>query len=307
MQTTKTVDALPRDETGLPRGRTLMHARDSVTRRVSGDVRSALMAGSVFTLQVAHPLVSAGVAEHSMYKEDPWTRLRDVDASGRRFLWIDEASARAEGARLRHLHKDIRGVGPDGKRYHALDPHGYGWVHMVFLDTMVRQTELFGDPLTRADEERLFLEWYEGALFFGIRDKDLPQSLAEYRARFDHALRYELEHTSVVAELLGDKSGLARPRALRRVPRAAWHAVVRPLHARSQWLALACLPPAYRARVPYPWTTHDEARFQSFCLLVRRTFELTPTSWWLLPDARRIERDRSNGERTSTSARTSAP
>ena len=31
--------------------------------------------GRALLMQVAHPLVAAGVAEHSGYREDPWKRL----------------------------------------------------------------------------------------------------------------------------------------------------------------------------------------------------------------------------------------
>jgi uncharacterized protein (DUF2236 family) len=261
---------IARDASGLPSGPTRMHAPDSVTRRIGGDVRNMLMAGSIFTLQVAHPIVGTGVHQHSKYREDPWGRLKDIDASGRRFLWKDEASARIEGARLRAVHRDIKGFDASGERYHSLDPHGYGWVHTVFLDAMLRQTELYGDPLTPEEEQRLFLEWYEAALFLGLRDRDLPQTLDAYRARFEHALAHELEHNAVVAHLLGDRVFPPPPPPLAFIPRPVWSKLVEPLGITSQWLALAGLPATYREgiRAFHPWGRDDEKRLERLSEIV---------------------------------------
>lgn len=290
----ETLPAIPRDPSGLPDGRTRMHAPDSVTRRIAGDVRNVLMSGSVFTLQVAHPIVGAGVHEHSAYREDPWTRLRDIDASGRRFLWTDEAAAREEGARLRRIHREIQGVDAKGVRYHSLDPHGYGWVHWVFLDSMRRSARLFGISLSSEDEARLFLEWYEAALFLGLRDAHLPKSLAEYEATFERKVRTELEYNPVVANLLGDRRGPPPPPAARSLPPALWSALIGPMHGGSRWLALACLPPAYRERIAehHPWTAHDEAKLARLGDWVAHVVPRLPDSLRRIPDARRVDRER---------------
>src|SRR4051794_22131132 len=53
----------------------LVPGPDSVTWRISGDARILTTAGYALVLQVAHPTVGAGVAEHSNFREDPWGRL----------------------------------------------------------------------------------------------------------------------------------------------------------------------------------------------------------------------------------------
>ena len=47
----------------------------SLTWRVNREGVLLLGGGAALVLQVAHPLVAAGVAEHSNYREDPWGRL----------------------------------------------------------------------------------------------------------------------------------------------------------------------------------------------------------------------------------------
>lgn len=163
-------------------------------------------------------------------------------------------------------------------------------MHTVFLDTLLRQCELFDTPLLRADQERLFVEWYEAALFLGLRDRDLPHDLKTYRARFEYALQHEVECTSVTEFLLADSQGPPPPPALRWLTRPVWQALSRPLVVSSRWLTLACLPPTFRDRLAdrHPWTSVDEARFSSLRAGVRGLVSRLPEASRLLPDAKRV-------------------
>src|SRR5260370_7889214 len=62
---------LPTDEEVLA----LVPGPDSVTRRRAADACTLIAAGYALVLQVAHPTVGIGVAEHSRYREEPWERL----------------------------------------------------------------------------------------------------------------------------------------------------------------------------------------------------------------------------------------
>ena len=266
-----------------------LHAADGITQRCAGDVRMGLLAGRMFVLQVAHPAVGAGVAQHSAFRADPWSRLRAIERSGRQFLWSGAAAARAEGERLRAAHRDIHGVDGQGRRYHALEPRAYGWVHMVFLDTTLTLAALYGDPLARAEEEQLFAEWHQGGHFLGLRDRDLPRDLDDYRARFDAAVADELEYNEVVAALLAERAVPPAPAWAAALPRAAWAALWRPLGASARWLTLAALPPPYRAKLPAPhvWTAVDERRFDRVRALVRAIAPRLPDRLRRSADARR--------------------
>ena len=48
---------------------------ETMTWRVNREGVLLLGGGRALILQVAHPLVAAGVADHSNYREDPWGRL----------------------------------------------------------------------------------------------------------------------------------------------------------------------------------------------------------------------------------------
>ena len=78
--------------------------------------------GRALLLQVTHPLVAAGVEQHSNYKADPWSRLfATLDTVFRIMFGTSEQSADA-AARLRRRHSVVNGTSPDGTAYDALDP-----------------------------------------------------------------------------------------------------------------------------------------------------------------------------------------
>ena len=116
----------------------------SVTWRIAGDGRLMAGAGFALLLQVSHPVVGAGVAEHSDFRNDPWGRLwRTLDYVNLSVFGGPEAAAEI-GRRTREMHKRIKGVRPDGERYHALDPEAFAWVHATLAHSILRSHQLFG-------------------------------------------------------------------------------------------------------------------------------------------------------------------
>jgi uncharacterized protein (DUF2236 family) len=265
-----------------------MHAGDSLTIRASGDIRSYLMTGRVFLMQVAHPAVGSAIWEQSQFRTDPWSRLREIDRSGVQFALSGRAASREEGKRLRYLHRDIQGIDSRGRAYHALDPQVYGWVHTVFLDSIVSLYKLYGTPLTRAEEEQLFIEWRQAGRMFGLKDRDMPATLDDYWAYYAHMIETELEYNDVVAHMLKSPTP-PRPPALARMPKWLWKQTWRPLGALSRSLTLATLPPAFRDKIAahHPWTERDERAHERFRTFVRTTVPRLPENLRVTAVARR--------------------
>ena len=80
-------------------------------------------------LQIAHPAVAAGVAEHSDFRADPWRRLAATLRSYLTIVYGTTAVARAEIRRLNALHRAVVGPG-----YSARDPELALWVHATLID-----------------------------------------------------------------------------------------------------------------------------------------------------------------------------
>jgi uncharacterized protein (DUF2236 family) len=253
-----------------------MHSPDSLTIRYAGDIRTILLSGRTFMMQVAHPAVGAGVGEFSAFREDPLRRLREVARSGNAFMFSGRKAAEREGQRLRHLHRDIQGVDSAGKRYHSLDPAVYGWVHTVFFDTAVTMHELFGTPLNRSEQEQLFGEWRQGGELLGLRDQDMPADVDAYWAFYEEMIETKLEYNAVSRHILNAPA--PRIGALKRIPEDVWENIMAPIGKVSRRVTVGALPPRYREKISAhePWTAEDEAWMRRFRAAVKAVVPRLP-------------------------------
>lgn len=247
-----------------------LHGPQSLTLRLAADIRSQLMGGRTFVMQVAHPQVGAGVDQLSGFRADPWHRLREINKSGQQFIFSGRAAALAEGRRLREIHRNIKGVEKNGKRFHSLNPEVYGWVNTIFLDTHLTLLRLYGTPATPAEEERLFQEWREGGRIFGLRDRDMPATLAGYKKFYREMIADTLEYNDVIHSIL-DPNTPAPPESLSWLPAPAWRRLWHSMSRAHYKLTIGSLPPGFREKVlaHHPWTDRDEKRFRRFARLVR--------------------------------------
>lgn len=132
----------------------------SVAWRVHGDVTTMMVGGvSALLLQMLHPGVLAGVWDHSNFRRDMLGRLRRTA----RFIAVTTYGSREQAhaaiARVREVHRRVRGTMPDGTPYSAEDPALLAWVHVTettsFLDAWIRYAE---PTMPLADQDRYFAE-----------------------------------------------------------------------------------------------------------------------------------------------------
>jgi uncharacterized protein (DUF2236 family) len=202
----------PSAPTGLLPARPL--GPGAVAWYAASDVRALLLAIRTLVLQVAHPMVGAAVGQQSVYKTDPYGRLWRTITSLIRQVFGGYRSAE-EGQRLLQLHKPIQGVDSQGRRYSAMNPAAYVWVHATMFDAWRLFLRDYGPGLSPAQEEQLFDEWRRVGLLIGCADRLLPQSVAEFDAYFD-AMLPSLEDNDVVQDLLynGPKAPFFLPQFL---------------------------------------------------------------------------------------------
>lgn len=159
-----------------------------------GDIRVLLTLPAALTMQVAHPAVGAGVDAYSVFRTDPWGRgersLRSMQ------LWVYGGEAAAEeGRRLRALHRTIRGTDTRGRRYHALEPATFSWVHATGFPVFLHGRKYLGRPYTDAQERQLYAEWLQVGRILGIADRDMPQTIEEFWPYYRKMLADEIEAT----------------------------------------------------------------------------------------------------------------
>jgi len=133
--------------------------------------------GRALLLQLAHPKVARGVAEHSDFATDPFGRLRrTIDVVDRIVYGSPEDAARAAAA-LRAVHDRVRGDG-----YEANDPALLFWVHATLLDTGIRIFNGFVAPLSADDREAIYADGIHLAEVLGVPRASQPATYDEFRA-----------------------------------------------------------------------------------------------------------------------------
>ncbi|MFI6876937.1 oxygenase MpaB family protein [Streptomyces sp. NPDC050400] len=251
----------------------------------AGDVRSLLALPAAFVLQVAHPAVGAGVDDHSVFRTDPWGRGERSLTSV--LLWVYGGEAAAEeGRRLRRVHRTIRGTDPHGRRYHALTPAYYAWVHATGYPVARYARRYFARPFTAEEDERFYAEWLMVGRILGIHDRDMPRTTAEFWPYYRTVLAQEIGRNAVVDELTARERPIPPP-SDRLAVRLVWP-VVRPVLSRTlSFLSTGLLPPEARAALDLRWTPGQERRLRLFAAVVRGVVPHLPERLRYLPLARR--------------------
>jgi uncharacterized protein (DUF2236 family) len=229
-----------------------MFAPDSVVRRVDGERVLLLGGGRALLMQLAHPLVARGVAEHSDFAADPFARLRrTLEASFTiSFGTVEEAERTA--AIVRTVHDRVRGEG-----YQANDPALLLWVHATLVDTALRVYDRFHGRLSSADAERYYQESTRKAEILGCPRSEQPDDLPAFRAYLRHMVTtvgvsdearrlgraIVTPKVPVVGRLARDLTAGLLPAPLRRQYGLSWHPVQ---GAALDAAAVAC-------RLTLPW------------------------------------------------------
>jgi len=170
------------DEYREPPGDPGLFGPGSVAWQVHADLPAMLVGGvSSLMLQTLHPLAMAGVAEHSRYREDPFGRLQRTArfVAGTTFGGHDLVERLV--AEVRAVHRGVRGVARDGRRYSAGDPSLLTFVHVAEVWSFLRSYQRYGPrPLVRSEKDRYLSEVAEVARLLGARD--VPGSVDDVRS-----------------------------------------------------------------------------------------------------------------------------
>jgi uncharacterized protein (DUF2236 family) len=163
--------------------------RESVIRRVGNSPLVPLLGGGpAVLLQVAHPLVAAGVVYHSDYKTDLWQRLLRTLQALYLIVYGSKEEAERAGEAVQAVHAHVRGrtrerLGPfpAGTPYSASDPELMLWVHATLVEASLTAHRRFVERLAPDEEEAYYREMGVVAGLFGLPPTALPARLADFR------------------------------------------------------------------------------------------------------------------------------
>lgn len=244
-------------------------------------------------LQIAHPQVAAGVAEHSDFRTDPWRRLDGTLRSYLRIIYGSTAAAREEIRRLNALHRGIRGRG-----YSARDPELSLWVHATLVDSTVVVNRAWDGPVSRDQAARFYEETKPIALAFGVPDALLPADLSAFETYLDEQVAPDgpVRVGPVARELAAAILHPPLPGVLARTG----------LHPRlydwTLWPSIGLLPPAIRDGYGLAWGPLERAVARWLVTAWRAWNPLLPVSFRQMPQALAADRRVNGDDRSATAA-----
>jgi uncharacterized protein (DUF2236 family) len=228
-----------------------------------------LLAGGAraILLQVAHPSVGRGVAEHSNFSERVMDRLRATLSYVYCMAFGSGEEKRAIAARIDAVHRQINGPG-----YDACDPDLQLWVAATLYDTALLLYKRWIGPLDDAAAEMIYRQYRVLGTALQMPDELWPADRSEFYAYWNNMLDNRLEVTDAAREICRD---LLYPRRIPLSLRAAM-----PL---NRFVTAALLPARIRDAYGIEWNPWRERQFCRFSHLVRAVYPRVPAVIRQLP------------------------
>jgi uncharacterized protein (DUF2236 family) len=230
--------------------------------RAFNDMRLLSTSGYATLLQVAYPTVGYGVHEYSSFLKDPWGRLLRTLDYVHGTIYGGPQLAGELGARVRGMHKTIRGTTPDGKRYNAMEPEAFAWVHATLALAIVEGHRHFAREMTDAEKQAFLDEWLRVGRFIGVREQDLPTRWPDFEAYCERMITEKLQWTPAVPEVLATFRG-RKPPNIPGLPRGLWRLIQAPLSLQLRLNTFGLLPPVLRERLELPFSRTDALMFRA--------------------------------------------
>jgi len=251
----------------------------SASWRIDREVLVLAGGGCALLMQLAHPAVAAGVAQHSDFRADPFARLRRTLTATYAVVFGSTANAERAIRRMNAIHASVTGTIPEtGDSYRALDPALLLWVHATLVDTAIRVYDRFVAPLSADEAEAYHREARLIAMRLGIPDASLPATLAELRGEMKRLIGSGQVAVTATARDLA--TSVLYP--TRFPPRPIWDL--------AHVVSLSVLPPAIRRGYEIGWSVRRERGVASLAAATRRLLPLVPDALRHVPAARSAQR-----------------
>ena len=257
-----------------------------ISQRINAERLMLVAWPRAILLQLAHPLVAAGVAGHSSFRQSPMTAVRRLHSTVRAMLALvfgtPEAHERALNG-IRAIHRRVNGqlaetVGPfpAGTRYSAEDPALLLWVHATLIESIVLAYDALVAPLAPADRDAYVDEAAGVAIALGARENEVPRTWPA----LTHFLQDAYRSGRIV---VGPEARDLAP-AITAMP---LRFVTAPCSWALRLVTIGSLPPEVREQYARAWRASDDRAANAVNRVLRATRRGLPRviAWW--PEARR--------------------
>jgi uncharacterized protein (DUF2236 family) len=266
---------------------------DTITRTINRERLALLGWGRAILMQFAHPLVAAGVADHSSFSAGRVARLQRLHGTVRAMLSLtfgDEARVRSTAEKINAIHDRVHGVlrapagpFPAGTPYTAHDPALLQWVLATLLDSIPMVYARYVTPLSREERDRYCRESAGVGRLLGIpEDRLLPRAV---------------DVDAYIAERLSSGEIVVTDTA-----RALAHDILYPPFQAAYWpvarvvrlTTIGLLDPRLREQYRFRWDARDARALDRWTVGVRRLQTIAPPAirqWSQEPFSKAAPRD----------------
>ena len=240
--------------------------------------------GRAVLLQLAHPLVAAGIGEYSRFNRGAGSFVRRARGTIGAMLTLTFGTPEEAQETLDHIngiHDRVNGVlreavgpYPAGTPYSARDPRLLLWVHATLIESMVLTYEMMVASLSDSDKDRYVVEASYTTERLGVARDQMPTTYAQLQAylreRYDSGeIVVGPDARRVAAELLSPPVG-----------------PVAPAFRITRLITLGLLPPFLRNAYGYDWDDRRERQFKRTLAVIRRVRDTLPARLREWPSAR---------------------
>lgn len=246
--------------------------------RVNREWLMVLSGPRALLLELAHPLVAAGVAQHSNYQRDPLGRLYRTIRMMTDINFGDGRLAQRSAHRVGQRHASVSGtltteVGPylAGTLYQAHDPLLKLWVLATLVDSIWAVHDVMLRPLSLADKHAYYADTQVLGRAFGIPPEMMPPTYDDFLNYMDSMLTSDLL-------TVGDDA--------RNIVRALLHAPgLGPAIRAASFVSIGLLPERVRSAYGLKWDAGHERWLRRWAALSRHIWPRVPSLFRAHPQA----------------------
>ncbi len=258
--------------------------KESMTWKIGQEAIVLLGGSRAILMQLAHPLVAAGVSAHSRYLTDPFGRALQTFMFGQWLTFGNTEATHKTARAINRLHAHVSGpllheAGRynEGVEYRARDPELLLWVHATLIDTVLLTYSLFIGPLSYSEQEQYYQESKRMARLLGLCESAMPATVTDLR--------------QYVQDMVNSDALAVTPEA-RRLARTVLFpplpSVARPLLQLQLQLTNGLLPEPVRKIYDMRWNAHQQRLFDTSAKTLRAFWSHLPMPLRVLPITRRI-------------------
>jgi uncharacterized protein (DUF2236 family) len=264
--------------TGPRRSAKGLYTPDDMLWRVHRELLGMLAGSRALLLELAHPMIAAGVGQHSDFRRRPLHRLFHTLRVMQRMSFGNADAVHQAALRVHGCHQAVHGELTETagcydarETYSAQDVELRLWVFATLIDSVLVVHDRFVQPLYDLERESFYQDSKRMARMFGIAPAAMPKDYAAFLAYVESMVSGEALPVGNQAREIAN--------ALYSHPVLGW----------ALWLVsqpgIGMLPASIRDAYGYHWCTKHERRLERFAVFCRWLRAHLPDAVCIQPDA----------------------